>query len=146
MKHTDEIDDVLQEVSMTMWSKWKDFKKGTNFLAWAKAIAHFKVLRCCHLTKKRPSTVTDEVIELLQPTVEPFDQTIHHRSEHLGACLRKLDPIDQQLIRQKYAKNADGNELAEHFGWRKNYVYKRIGKLKESLALCIKSREKTSTI
>ena len=38
--------DVLQETCIEAWQKAEEFTKGSNFLAWACRIAHFKVLAC----------------------------------------------------------------------------------------------------
>ena len=140
-KYTNEIDDILQEVSLTMWNKWGILDHASNFLPWAKSIAHFKVLKSCYKAKKLPTTVTDETLQMLQPAESHFEQNTSSRTDHLQGCLQQLSAEDQQLIKQKYDDEIDGNELAAQLGWRRNYLYKRLGKLKAKLAKCIKTKE-----
>tara|TARA_B110000908_G_C10250225_1_gene451522 strand:- start:1148 stop:1735 length:588 start_codon:yes stop_codon:yes gene_type:complete len=141
MSDRTEVDDVLQEVSLVLWKKWKDFKPGSNFLAWSKTVAHFIVLKTCYQNKRKPVGVTDEVLEILQPDTESFDESVDDRIPHLQLCLKQLDPKDLNIIRLRYEKKQEGKEIAEHMGLRPNYLYKKIGEIRKQLARCIQQRE-----
>ena len=39
-----DVDDLVQETSLTIWEKRAEFEEGTNFKAWAFSIARFKVM------------------------------------------------------------------------------------------------------
>jgi RNA polymerase sigma-70 factor (ECF subfamily) len=38
-------EDILQETAHILWLKFNDFEPGTDFMAWALAIAHYQVLK-----------------------------------------------------------------------------------------------------
>ena len=38
-----DAEDLYQEVALTLWEKFADYRSGTNFGAWAVATARFKV-------------------------------------------------------------------------------------------------------
>ncbi|MFK7910748.1 MAG: sigma-70 family RNA polymerase sigma factor [Akkermansiaceae bacterium] len=141
MSDRSEIEDILQEVSLVLWQKWPDFKQGTSFLAWAKAVAHFKVLKICHQNKRKPMGVSDELLDSLQPVVEVFDNHVDARIPHLRECLKLLDAEKLNIIRMRYEKKKEGKEIAEHLGVRPNYLYKKIGEIRRQLARCINQRE-----
>ncbi|MFT5905886.1 MAG: RNA polymerase sigma-70 factor (ECF subfamily) [Cryomorphaceae bacterium] len=141
MSDRSEMDDVIQEVSLVLWNKWGDFKPGSNFLAWAKAIAHYKVLKICYQNKRKPIGVSDEVLETLQPDTEPFDPSVDDRIPYLKRCLKILKPKDLNIITLRYEKKQEGKEIAEHLGVRPNYLYKKIGEIRKQLARCIQQRE-----
>src|SRR5210317_1132212 len=44
MPGMDGVDDVLQETNLVLWEKRRTFEPGTNFRAWACAVARFKVM------------------------------------------------------------------------------------------------------
>jgi RNA polymerase sigma-70 factor (ECF subfamily) len=140
MSDRSEVDDVIQETSLVLWQKWAEFKAGTNFLAWAKSVAHFKVLKMCYQNKRKPIGVTDEILEILQPETEAFDVSVDERIPHLQLCLKQLDSEDLSIIRLRYEKKQEGKEIAEHMGLRPNYLYKKIGEIRKQLARCIQQR------
>ncbi len=44
-----QLDDVLQDTLAVMWKKFDNFKIGTDFVAWGKTIARYKIMN--HLKK-----------------------------------------------------------------------------------------------
>ena len=44
MPGVDGVDDVLQETNLVLWEKRRTFEPGSNFRAWACAIARFRVM------------------------------------------------------------------------------------------------------
>ena len=139
------VDDVLQEVSVILWEKFETYRAGTNFLAWAKAVAHFRILRACYDQKKRPASVTPELLELMEPDTRPFEEEVDERIQFLKICMRKLTAEDRDLILMRYEKKLEGKKIAEQLMKRPNYIYKRIGSIRQQLHRCIKGRAQASS-
>lgn len=138
LSNTSLVDDVLQEVSVILWDKFGTFKAGTDFLAWAKAVAHFRILRACYDQKRRPATVSPELVELMHPELPPFDAEIDERVTALKHCMQKLSAGDREVIVMRYEKRLEGKKIAEQLRKRANYIYKKIGSIRQQLHLCIK--------
>ena len=41
----DIAEEVLQNTNVVIWSKWKNFEPGTNYIAWVYRIASFEVMK-----------------------------------------------------------------------------------------------------
>jgi RNA polymerase sigma factor (sigma-70 family) len=67
---TADVDDVFQEVSMSLWRKFEDFEPGTDFAAWAIQSARFYVLK--HYERQRQLgrvVFDDELVNPVPPTM-----------------------------------------------------------------------------
>ncbi len=138
--HSAAVDDVLQETNLTLWEKAADFEDGTNFRAFAFAIARFKVLS--HLRNQKrthwllvDSELCDELLDRFvnQPTAEPAAQ------EFLRRCLEKLPADRQDLIRRRYADGYSVRELAKMEGQKEGALQQVFYRLRKALRECIET-------
>ena len=60
-----DAEDLLQEVSTTLWEKFGTFRKGSDFRAWAFQIAHYKVLNFRQRRAHLPQLFADDLVERL---------------------------------------------------------------------------------
>ena len=107
-------------------------------------MAHFKVLRACHDERQRPAAVSSELLDLMQPDVDPFDEEVDERILLLRQCMQELGGEDREIILLRYEKGLEGKEIAEQMQKRANYMYKRIGAIRRQLHRCIKRRGRQS--
>jgi len=107
-----DIWDVVQDTNLALWERREDFLIGTNFRAWAFAIARYRALEHRRkLQKEHKLVFDDQLVELLEQT--PHDwETARLESKHraLEVCLGKLKPKDRDLISARYS----GTPLAEY--------------------------------
>jgi RNA polymerase sigma-70 factor, ECF subfamily len=133
-----EAEDLLQESTMTMWSKFDTFEAGTDFAAWALCIARYRVMN--HRRKQRNQRVqfSDEVLEALDERVRRATTELDTLREALGSCLRKLPDRDRDLIQLRYEYGATTRSVAQRIGRSTDAVYKALNRIHVQLLYCIR--------
>lgn len=129
--------DVLQETSVVLWSKFSEYERGSNFFAWACAIARLQALKAYERDRRSATRLEPDVFEKLAADAARTD----HRSEEalaaLELCLAKLAKPDQELIRRRYGPDSSVNRMAEEIGVSANLLSKSLSKIRRTLLACI---------
>jgi len=136
--HAD-ADDVFQEVFLTATAKAADFQIGTNFLAWARAIARFKVLRHLADAKRRPR-LASETLEALadEREVEEDLSCLDWERERrlIQTCLGKLGPSSRRLVELRYIEDLKPREMAARLGRSVGGISVALAKVRSILQRC----------
>jgi RNA polymerase sigma-70 factor (ECF subfamily) len=141
MVHTPaDAEEVLQETNVVILSKWAQFRPGTNFLAWARAIARLEVLRFRRRSFHRVQLLDDDVIHLIAERLEAEQVNLEEHREALVHCVGKLRQQDQDLIRRRYSPGANGDRVAGDLGRPANSVYQSLGRIRRMLVECVRRR------
>jgi len=130
--------DVLQETNLVLWEKRQGFEPGTNFRAWAFAIARLQVK--VHLRKLRrrgnlllPEKLLEELAE--ECAAEPEETEARMRA--LGECLGRLRDEDRALIEHRYASGAPLADFAVRIGRPVESLRVSLHRLRAALKKCI---------
>lgn len=135
-----EAEEVQQEANVVIWSKFSQFRPGTNFLAWVSQIANFEVMKYRSRKKRDRMRFSDEFLEAVsREALERVDE-LEERRNALIECIQKLRPRDRELIQQRYAPGEKGKHLAEQMGRPANSVYQSLGRIRRTLMECIQRR------
>jgi len=138
-----EADDILQEVFLVVTRKATEFKEGSNFIAWAKAIARLKILESKRQKKGRNLALSDQVIDALCEAA-PDDRPDEDRLAAVQRCLDKLAPRLQDLVKRRYFVEQGPGEIARLISWTPNAVNVALSKARRQLQQCVGRRKKTS--
>jgi RNA polymerase sigma-70 factor (ECF subfamily) len=133
-----DAEEVLQETNIVIWNKFSSFQMGTNFLAWARRIATFEVLRFRERKARDRHHFSDDFMELVTEEFENDEAFAERRRTALMRCLDKLRPGDRELIRQRYSPGLTGRDLARELGRPSNSVYQSLGRIRRTLLECVK--------
>lgn len=101
-----DVSDILQKTNLTIWTKQNDFQPGTDFRAWAFAIARFEVLT--HLKKTKRSNwliFSDELIDTIATEAPQSITPSPTRLKLLETCMAKLQPNHLELLKHRYQSN-----------------------------------------
>lgn len=131
--------DALQEANLILWRKAAEFAPGTNFLAWASAVARYVVLN--HRRSARRSRVLfdeDLVSQLAERQSDVLDST--GSLEALRKCLDLLPGADRELLLQRYGFDGSVRQLAEHRGLSPGALSQALFRLRERLLACVRRR------
>lgn len=134
--HVD-ADDVFQETSVVLWKKYSEFDPDIgSFYAWACRIAYLEVL---HLRRqrRRSTTISDEVLELLREEIARTPDASEHRVEALKGCLGKLPAEDRRLIEDRYFGALTPKEMAAHHQRSVHSMYRSLARIHGALRRCI---------
>jgi RNA polymerase sigma-70 factor (ECF subfamily) len=132
--HFGEAEDVLQETFLTVSDKAVDFREGSNFFAWACAIARLKVLEAQRRGAVR--TFSPEVVEALASSVatEVFDE---RRQQAVTECLDRLAPRLRELMERRYHRGQLPSEISRCLVRSLNYVNVALAKARTVLRECV---------
>ncbi len=130
--------DVLQTTNIVLWTKQKDFKTGTNFRAWAFAVARFEVLAHFKKRKREGLVLLDE--ELLDMIAQEAPDALVPSDLRLTAlehCLKKVRPQDRELLDHRYKSNSGLGEFATRTGRSVSALSVTLHRLRSSLRKCV---------
>ncbi|QDV24854.1 sigma-70 family RNA polymerase sigma factor [Aureliella helgolandensis] len=135
------VSDVIQHANMKIWEKRQDFELGTNFRAWAFAIARFEVLNY-RKQQARDARLqfSDELEATLAAEIAELEEEELPHQEALRVCLKSLSAKHQELLLHRYASGGTLAEFAERAGRSVAGLKVTLHRLRQSLADCIDRR------
>ncbi|MBA3935879.1 MAG: sigma-70 family RNA polymerase sigma factor [Planctomycetes bacterium] len=97
-------DDVMQEAFLEISRKAAEFALGTNFQAWSRSIAKFKVLAVLRDRQRSAKRLAEDVLEALAASAPLDDDAERHEVAvvRLRTCLEHLAPAARELVRLRY--------------------------------------------
>lgn len=134
------VDDIVQETFVTVTAKAADFQRGTNFRAWAWAIARFKILQ--QLQRRAPAAepLSEEAIEALCAHADARIGFLEEALQHLEPCLGRLTPRARQAIELRYHQAHRPPEIARRMGWTVEAVHVALTRARIALRECVNQR------
>ncbi len=133
------IRDVQQLTNLTLWKKKNDFTLGTNFKAWAFAVARFQVRSQRRQLRREGWLVFDDELArqfALESPSDPDDLSDTHLA--LQKCLGGLRDADQRLLKKRYMENATLDDYAAELGRSSGTLKTRLFRLRAGLRQCIR--------
>ena len=109
--------DVLQDTNLVLWRNLTNSSEARDFIAWAREVARYRVLRYRQLHANDTPTLEPFVLDVLANRLN----NINERSDSpysaaLPDCIERLSDGDRELVDLRYAS---GMELRH---WRKDYT------------------------
>ena len=133
---------MLQETFLVVTQEAEAFELGTNFFAWARRIATFKVLALARDRQRGPVRLADDVVEALVAAAPTEDDGEQHLAElgHLRQCLEKLAPAARELIRLRYFGEHLPEQIAHLRSQSVNAVNVTLSRARATLRKCLERR------
>ncbi|MEO7318137.1 MAG: sigma-70 family RNA polymerase sigma factor [Chthoniobacteraceae bacterium] len=135
------VDDVLHDTFLTITAKAAGFELGTNFLAWAKAIARFKVLHARRAHWREMNGISDEAIEALcasEPEAEAAP--LERQLAALAGCIEALPRQTRRAVELRYQQAHSVPEAAQRLGWTVGSLYVILFRARAMLRECIERK------
>jgi len=133
-------EDVLQEVFLTLTQKADEFQPGTDFVAWARAIARIKVLQRYDQDKKAPRPLCPEAMEFLVAAAPALDETRSSRKQALATCLDEIAPTARRILDLRYEDELSPPQIAKRLSWTVDAVHVGLAKVRKFLRDCSQRR------
>lgn len=131
-------DDILQDSRMVMWKNFDQFESGTNFLAWSRKVVFHQILSARKKVKKRPSSLSDELLHSIADEIEQLDSD--SRQEALHQCIKKLSETHQQIVKLRYFDNLEIEDISKSVQRPAGGVYRVLSRIRTGLGECIQKR------
>ena len=134
-----DAEDVMQETSRMMWSKFSEFEPGTDFLTWGRTVAFYRVLDYRQQRKRyrKQQAFNDELLHILDREVKCRKHQSQDYLQFLRDCLEKLSKKDRLLIRMRYERHTKVREIARRIGITVQSVYRNTSRVQEQLQGCV---------
>jgi RNA polymerase sigma-70 factor (ECF subfamily) len=111
-----DAEDILQETSLTICEKFKDFELGTNFYSWACQIAYWKVRAARKKFATSKVVFNQEVLDIVSQTRTKMEDELDIRHEALSRCLHKLNDRDRRMVLTRYESGKNVSAAAQACG------------------------------
>lgn len=143
-----DADEVLQETNLALWQQIERFEPGTDFVAWACRVAHYKVLKLRDASKRHRVRLDDAVIELLatesieeQRTNNQLAAEQYERNRlALVACLDELSERNRNILLLHYHGGESLATIGASIGRTANAVAQMFHRIRTSLRSCVQRR------
>lgn len=132
-----DAEDIIQRASVTMWRKFREFEKGTNFLAWSFTVASFEAKNFLRSSSRSVVSFDDNLIDKLAKDREIDIQKHDSRLETLEECMQRLDPESKALIEAVYTRGEEIKDLAKRDGRAPQTFYNRLNFIRRILTECL---------
>jgi RNA polymerase sigma-70 factor (ECF subfamily) len=134
-------EDIFQELFLTLTAKAGDFQVGTNFVAWARAVARLKVFEQYRQLKRTVPLLSSEVLDVLSDTVPELDPLVMPRYEALQECLKQTAPRARELVALRYGDPPlTPQQIARQLSWTANSVRVALARARKFLLECVERR------
>lgn len=137
LRNAADIDEVLQETSVILWSKYHEFRPEGDFLRWACGIARLEVFRFCRSRKGVSMPWDEQLFATIAEERQSLNEHFDRRRGALKTCLNKLKPRDRELIEACYQAGATAKGVAERLCRPVNAVYQSLSRIRRVLHDCI---------
>lgn len=140
-------DDVLQECFLTVSEKAHEFRLESNFPAWVRSIARFKILALHRDSSRSPQLLSGDVLEsLMLAAPEARAETARTAPltlEALRACLAKLAPAAREILQMRYYSQFGPAEISRLRECSVNAVNVTLARARETLRVCMRQTLET---
>ena len=135
-----DADDLLQETSVVLWSKFDSFQPGSDFLSWALSIARFQVLNFRKKQRSLSARLSTECVEALADQMIAETDESSDRRKALAECLSMLKTRDRELIQLRYQQGATTQGVATQVGRSLKAIYKALNRVHMQLLFCVRRK------
>lgn len=137
-------DDLVQEISLTLWREYAHYDQTRPFIAWALGIARNLVARYRrdHAVQRRRFSPQAEAA--LSVAFIELEDEFRDRRSVLRTCLEHLGPQARELLLMRYQKGMELAAIAAERTSSVNAVNKALGKIRRLLLDCTGRAEAAS--
>ena len=135
-----DVEEVLQETSIVLWSKFDTFDRDRSFVKWACGVAHLQILRFFRQQKRKPLPLEESTLELLLSDRETMEDELADRRNALADCVQQLRASDQKIVANCYAPGTNFKSAAEKMGRPVGALYHALGRIRRALFECVNRR------
>jgi RNA polymerase sigma-70 factor (ECF subfamily) len=132
-----EVDDVMQEVSVAALRKFSTLDDHSAFGAWACLIARYELLSARRRFARDRLVLAEDIVELL---AEEGAEELPLRQRQLRAldqCIEELPRERRELALAAYAKGTTIREIAAQLGRSEGSLYQLLARIRRGLHRCM---------
>ncbi|GAA4436560.1 sigma-70 family RNA polymerase sigma factor [Bremerella cremea] len=133
-----DVDEVMQNASVVLWSKFEELENDSEFIKWAYVVARYEVL-AYRRQKARDRLILDpDLLTTIAQEISEDPIIVQDYQCALRECLEKLPEKDRRLVVQTYSHGLKVSQLAEELCRSVQSIYRKLSGLREQLSRCVK--------
>lgn len=135
----EDVDEIMQEVSLVAWEKFDQLRDLDEFPRWACVIARYQILIFRRKHARDRLVFNDTVFDLLSEEALEETSAKAKRLNHLQRCLEKLPANNRSLVLAAYEPGSTIDDLAARMGKNANALYQQLWRLRRALEQCVET-------
>lgn len=141
-------DDAMQETFIEVSRKASEFQMDSNFQAWARRIAKFKVLSALRDRQRADQRLAEDVVEALAASapLESHDGRHAAAAAQLRVCLDQLAPAARELVRLRYFAEHLPEAIAQLRTQSVNAINVTLARARVTLRECLERHLKAKDV
>ncbi len=132
-----DADDILQETNLFLWREFHQFEEGTNFVAWACAVAFHRVNAWRKQRSRERLVYSDEFLSAVSTELVAGAERQEERASALNKCIERLPPQHRDLLHMRYGACQNIEDIASHQGRSADAVYRMLSRVRHALHECV---------
>jgi len=136
----DDAEEVWQATAIVLWEKFDEYDPTREFLPWAQRFAYFESLKQRRKVARDRMVFSENAMQAIADTHQASQQHLDRRSRALKLCLEKLGSSDLALLRARYDSEITIGELAQQMETTAKTLYRRLDRIRDKLASCVRRR------
>lgn len=132
-----DADDLLQDTLVLMWSKFDEFQAGTDFTAWGRSVARYKVMNYLKKNKSAKLQFDEDLLRVIASESRQTDN-LADRLEVMKNCIKALSDKEIYLLRMRYHLDFSFKKMALQVGISKQSVYRAVSRIHAKLVKCMR--------
>lgn len=136
----DDAEEVYQETNTTLWQKFDQFERGSNFRNWATQVAHYKILQYRDKQRRSPVLLDEVFLEAVRGATTQAADRFEDLQWALQKCSDRLTPEDRELLRKRYEPGATTQSVADELGRSTRAIYRALQRIHQGLYDCIRRK------
>lgn len=137
-----DVEDVLQDTNVVIWEKMDTFEPGSDFHAWAFAIAKNVARAQLRKTKREHlPTLNEDIARMIEETWHRQGAPSVSREEAaLDKCLSQLTPKDRAIVEARYSRTGSLESHATATGRSAGSLRVTLFRIRSKLRRCVQQR------
>jgi RNA polymerase sigma-70 factor, ECF subfamily len=132
-------DEISQDTNLLLWQEFDRFESGTDFRAWARAIAYFQVLTYRKKLHRERVRFDSDFLQVLADRAASRCDELSVRQSHLIDCLMRLSDFKRQVIQLYCCCDMKLKAVAERLGRSVSAVEKTLMRSRRALYDCVET-------
>ena len=133
----EDVDEVMQEVSLIAWRKFPMLAEKEQFPRWACLIARFEILKRRRAHARDRLVLDEDILEKLAEEGAEETSRRQHQLVALDDCIAKLPQERRELALTAYAAGASMKALAAQMGRTEGSLYQLLARIRQELLRCV---------
>lgn len=135
----EQASDLVQEINLVLCSKADEFKPGTDFAAWAFAIAHFQLLAFIKRQTREKLVFHSDLLSQLDriDSAKHAAESSIEREEAISKCMERLCDEHRQVLSRRYAEAHSVKAIAADTKTTPNAVSMMLHRARRKLMKCM---------